>query len=1000
MLAKLFISTSTLAICWAGAAIAQETGEGTRDDRVLDRVVVVGSQVAGVDIDGDLPVTVVSAEDIEAYGVTSGEELLRSIPQMGSIGFGAARGGITGVNADRSDVASFNLRSLSEGNTLVLINGRRMVQHPITQSDSAFGVPVATTNSNTLPPSALKRVEVLRDGAAAIYGADAVAGVVNFVLDDEYEGGSISVQTGAELDGGREDYQIKATKGFQFNEGRTSLILSGSYDKRNGVMATEKSYSASEDLRSRAPEFASDTSLDFRSSLEPFPLVNFNGLGSFHLRPATLATDSGSMLTSADCGGLGLDGETLTFTDGLESLCLDSSSQDRALRPNRNEHRTMVPDNERFNLFSYFKHDVSDDMELYGEASYYRAVTNRVWEQASILSNGRFYVPADYYWNPFGPVYLEDGSLNPNRLPGLDTSIVPEEGLGFQLTSFRPVDIGPRQIEVTSTSYRALAGVRGSFGDWDYDSALLYSTAKVKDVASNRVRTSLLQQQLSLNTSDAYNIFTGINPGSPSSIVDQTVNPQSSIDPFLVSATREAETSLAQIDFRVSNASVYQLPAGGVGLAAGVELRREELTEDNSSIFDGSEPFIDPYDETLAEGEVTNLSDLQGSSVRPDLSGDRQVFSAYAEMLIPVLRDVPGARSVDIQAALRYENFDDVGDITRPKIALAWEPVERLKFRAAYSLGFRAPNLVQLHSPSTSITTSVNDYAEGMYLGTGSIDDGPANGNYILETAGNEDLKPEESENISVGFVLSPTSNITLTGDFWRIETENTVGVLSDENISRLDAILRASGSSSPDVIRSAPDTDNPLGEILIIRRGYENLNTRVAEGFDVSFVANFDTKVGSFGYELNGARLLTFEQEAGNEAQTIVDFGADTSVLGTSVGDLIEKEFFPKWRGTSTLTWTSPNELWTASLFANYIGKVEEPSVSVDGEFMTVDAYTTVNASVMRRDIFGENSSVRLGINNIADEDPPLAAESYGYEGELHSNLGRYVFISLSKSF
>ena len=163
-------------------ALAQED-----DDEVLEEVVVTGTHIEGANVEGLLPVTVMDFEDIQNPGADIGDELLRAIPQFGSVGMTAVRGGITGVNAARGDVASFNLRSIGEGNTLVLINGRRMVLHPITQTSSAFGVPIASPNANTLPIAGLKRVEVLRDGASSLYGADAVAGVVNYVVDDRYE---------------------------------------------------------------------------------------------------------------------------------------------------------------------------------------------------------------------------------------------------------------------------------------------------------------------------------------------------------------------------------------------------------------------------------------------------------------------------------------------------------------------------------------------------------------------------------------------------------------------------------------------------------------------------------------------------------------------------------------------------------------------------------------------------------------------------------------------
>ena len=545
-----------------------------------------------------------------------------------------------------------------------------------------------------------------------------------------------------------------------------------------------------------------------------------------------------------------------------------------------------------------------------------------------------------------------------------------------------------------------MGGLTGTIGEWDFDTAFVHSEAEVDDTASNRISTPLFQAQINRDTPDAYNIFTGVNPADPTSINDATPNPRASIDPFIVSSTRNAETTLTLVDFKLSNSNVFEMPAGNVALALGVEYRQEELDEDNSAIFDGSMPFIDALDPDLAPGQITNASSLEGSSVRPDVSADRQVFSAFAEAIIPLVSDVPGIQSLDAQLAVRYEDFDDVGNITRPKVALSWYPIEQIQIRGAFSKGFRAPNLIQLNSPGTSITTSVDDYAEGILLGTGDINDGPSNGNYILETAGNQDLEPEESDNFNIGIVITPIENLTITADWWEIETEDTVGVFSDENESRLDAVLRASGSSNPSVIRAAPDVDNPLGEILQIVRRYENLNTREVKGFDIGVYYTIQSDVGTFDIKLNAAKLTDFEQSPGGAAQQLVDFGANTTVLGASVGDVIEREFFPEWRRSASITWNSNDDRWGAGAFYSYVGEVFEPSVTANGQFFFVDDYDTVNLHFTHRGLFGEGSSVRLGVNNVTDEEPPLASESLGFEGELHSSRGRYVYLQLNKRF
>ncbi|GAC16893.1 TonB-dependent receptor domain-containing protein [Aliiglaciecola lipolytica] len=1004
---KLKKISESMVIAFSGYLIASSCAYAQEDkSEEVERISVVGSNIKGSTMTSVLPITELNAEDIATTGALIGDELLRSIPQIGAVGFTGTRGGNTGTNAARGDIGSVNLRSIGEGNTLVLLNGRRMVNHPITQTN--FGVPVTSVNSNTLPVSGLARVEVLRDGAGALYGADAVAGVVNYVTKTNFEGANLNVRFGAEQGTNRNDFTISGNKGFEFNDGKSFLLISANYAKNKGVMASENDFSSNQDLRSRAPEeFAGDTDFDNRSSLEPWADLHFIGLDSsiddYIIRPVTYLSDSGNQQDASTCGG----GALASGAGILGDVCLeDASSHDRALRPNRNEDRTLVPDIDRLNLYINFTHQLNDDIEYYNESTYYSSKTQRQWEQSAILSNGTFDVPADSYWNPFGPVTFDDGRVNPNRIAGLDTSIVPEEGLAYNLI-IRPTDVGPRQVEVKSTSFRFLNGLRGTYNNWDWDSGLLYSEAKTDDNMSNRISSPLLLAQLSLDTPDAYNPFTGVNPNDPSSVIDLSPNPQSSIDPFLTTAQRSAKTKLTLVDFKASHPFIFELPGGDAGIAVGFEWRKEELVENNSDNFDGTIPFVE------GNADPVNLSSLQGSSVRLDVSGERKVFSAFGELALPLLADIPAVYSLDMQLAVRYENFSDIGSITRPKLALSWFPVESFQVRAAASKGFRAPNLIQLNSPGATLTTSVDDFAENSLDENGNVvvntttlsDGGPGNGNYNLSTAGNTELKPEKSENISVGFTLQPIDGLTLTYDWWEVETNDTVGVLSDENISRLDLIARANGSSNPDVIRGQADEDNPLGEIIQINRRYENLNTRTITGYDISANYVLNTSSGKFEAMLNGARTLKFDQVAGGDALTIVNAGAPEDVLGSDVGDIVGTSSIPEWQATASLKWKSTDGLWGAGVFAKYVGDVLNTSVSkvVDTGtiFYNMPSQTRVNLSVTRNDFMGyEGLRFTFGINNIADKEPPLADTTFGYDGSLHSSRGRYFYTSANYSF
>jgi outer membrane receptor protein involved in Fe transport len=254
-------------------------------DSEVEKIQVLGSNIRVNRDTGALPVTVMTASDIEDTAAMTGDELIRSIPQMGEVSFGATTGN-GGVNDARGDVSSINLRGVGTGNTLTLLNGRRLVTHPGTQSENF--VPVSTVNANALPVSGLRSLQILCDGAAAIYGADAVAGVINYQLNDDYTGNKVSLSYGGSEGTPLDELTFNYLTGFDFNDGKSHLTASLSFYDRTGMMASERPYSASHDLREfpgLPEEFIGDTQLDNRTTATPWGDFDSESLGRFHLQP-------------------------------------------------------------------------------------------------------------------------------------------------------------------------------------------------------------------------------------------------------------------------------------------------------------------------------------------------------------------------------------------------------------------------------------------------------------------------------------------------------------------------------------------------------------------------------------------------------------------------------------------------------------------------------------------------------------------------------------------
>ena len=988
------------------AVTAQDASSNTADEEI-EEIQVIGSQIKGASIAGTLPVSVLGTEDIIVTGAADGDELFRSIPQTGFVAFNEnSTGG--GINGARGDVSSINLRALGTGNTLTLINGRRMVLHPGFQTENL--VPVVSANTNTIPAFGVSRVEVLRDGAAAIYGADAVAGVINTVLQDDYEGFSVQGRFGFADNTGRQDIRINAKAGFALNDGATHISLFGGYLNRNRTAATERFFSATSDRRFFeelvGTPFEGDS--QFRNTSVSSPFGRFRadirideiGDDDFHVQPA-----SGDF--AASC-----------LVDRGDGVCFDNGTTlEDPLRYDFDVRRTLHSPRDRYNFFGMLTHEFENGTEFYAEASYYRATLEQAGSHGSVLSSQRFDIAPTAFYNPFGATTLPDGSPNPNRIAGLTN--VPDEGVAIQVRNLRPVDAGLRITTVTDDSFRVLGGFRGNWGEWDFDTAILYSEATTNDSTANRISLSLFQQAINRTDATAYNPFAG---GSLTDLAGTTApaNSEATIDSFRINVTRDNKSTLFLTDFKLSNANIFSLPAGDVGFATGVEARREGFFDDRDDRLDGTTTFTD-----AVTGNFVTTSDVLGSSPTPDTSGSRWVLSGFAELAVPLVSpdmDIPLVQSFDLQVAGRYEDFEISGSTFKPKVAAAWTVTDGLMFRGAWSEGFRAPNLVQIFDTGIRRVNTRDDLVICQArVEAGDLEDlGACPGEGVESVrSGTEALENEDTTQYNIGVVFEPQfiPGLTFTADYWRVEQRGIVGIFGDNNQIALDLLLRSQGSSNPNVIRGAVDADlaaifaasslAPAGEILEVRDPYTNLDDRVVEGWDFTVLYQLDTdNLGSFNFAFNAAKLSKFEQTPGALGQQLLDAIAagqlPDSVAVTGIGDLVEQNGRPEWRFTSSVRWSHEN--WGAGVFGRYVGAFNDTSVTQNttGEFFRVDDWFTVNANISYRieDGILDGTRVQLGINNVFDEDPPLADESFGFLGDVHNGIGRYFFIDLQKTF
>lgn len=951
---------------------------------VAETVVVTGSRIANAKAAGDLPVSVLTQERIAAVGSISGDDLFRSLPQAGDVQFQESR--TTGnLNDARGDNSSINLRNVGTGNTLVLLNGRRMILTPGTQTENF--VPVQTANTNSLPIGAISRIEVLRDGAAAIYGADAVAGVINVVLDKKFRG--LRTDYRLAISDGTDEATLAAKYGIETKSGG-NFMLFGSYTLRSKLMASERDFAASENHMPAliGTPWEGDTNFDNRSTSSPW--------GSFTVLPTTTVVRQGT--TALTASGVFHIEPTSNTAAGCSSavfgsnLCIRSGTitgaNDRILRYDENPDRSIRGGLKRANLFSTYSRQIGD-MEFFAEAGYYHAELSGQREQSAPLASAVISIPATNYYNPFGATLI-NGVANPNRLPNLVN--VPTTGLAMRITTYRPVDTGPRVFTVTDDMFRGLAGLRGTWNGFEWESGVSYSWARTDDHTKNVISNTLFQQALARSTPDAYNPFNGGNQAN-NSLGDGTPNPAAVVNSFLVGAHRIGTSSLTTGDFKFSKADLFTLPAGGVGFAGGVEVRHETFEDDRDQRLDGTITYTD-----IVSG-IKYDTDIMGASAAPDVSADRTVAAAFAEFAVPVVSEemnIPLVRSIDLQLAVRGENYSDFGEVLKPKAAASWSIIKGVKIRSSWSESYRAPNLAQFYSSGTQVTNTRTDFAQCRINLTTC-----AGASTVEIRSGNQSLKAEDAETISVGLVLTPVKNLTITIDRWSLDQDGVIGIEGAQNQILYDYLLRQTGGSNPNVVRLAPVSPQIVGNLSYVQDNYFNLGPRVLEGIDYGISYDIrNTPFGNFNIDIAAAKLTKYQQSPSAMQQTLIEANA-AGKLGTGItiaqaGSQIQQNGNPEWRGSFNLTWRKGN--FSAGTLVNYVGPVFDTGTAlVNGQFYQLEEMTTIGAWAQYRK---DGMRARIGARNITDEKPPISSSNYGFLGSLHSALGKTIYLELSKEF
>ena len=970
-------------------ATLASTAYSADDESAVEEVVVTGSQIKGAKITGALPVSVITGIDIEAIAADSGDDLLESIAEQGQNYFTEAEDASGGVNASRGDVGAYNLRNLGVGNSLTLLNGRRLVNSPGYQTELIGGdfVPTVSVNSNLIPVSGIERLEILRDGASAIYGADAVAGVVNNVLQTDFEGLNVTARVSGYDHFSAEDTKVTAKWGSFFNDGSTNVsVFFDHYDRENINAQEDPRWGAGDHRPFVDDDSPWKTSTSFRNLSSNSLYGQFDMVSSSEHKGESydhVWTDSNGEfeifpLGDAKCTNRG----HAQFDTGF-GTCI-AQDGNGALRSNFWGPTDVRSELVRTNAVLFINHDMENGMESFTELAFYKSDSDRTAHASYAFSSSKHRVGPDNY-------YLNQLKVD---IDGVPTAIF--AGKELYIDNYR-YEEKQRMVNVKKETYRFLQGFRGTNGDWDWEAAFVTSKATSDDVTSNRMSNNLLKAALYDSTPAAYNPFSaGVN---------------SNIERTLIDVYRKGSSELTMIDYKMSNTEFLELPAGDIAVLVGVEYRDEEIVDDRDPRLDGTITYTD------YEGDTYPLvADVLNSSPTGDVSGSRDVLSFFGEMMIPV------TDAINVQAAIRNEDFSDYGSSTVGKVALGWDVSPWLDFRASVSTAFRAPNIVQVNEKTVVRSGTRYDRAAFQVNAVQSVDNViDSDSRYTIQrmATGAENLQAEESDNTSFGVVLTPVDDLIITVDTWSIEKDRTIGLFGRENQTVNDMLLRfANGTNNcstfagdPLVVREAADDGEaagfaaagvcPFGAIKYIKNDYTNMALRTVEGTDVGIYYGIESDYGDFDVRYIGTFLDKFELKASGDfaaLQAKKDSGEiPASIPLKGFGDLLGKDGIYDNKHTLRVSWDKGP--YRVSLFGLKKGSFEQTSLGLkDGVAYVVPSMTTWNLTTSYDfEISDHDARIRFSVKNIEDERAPTADRYYGYYADAHQDYGRNFYVDFT---
>jgi outer membrane receptor protein involved in Fe transport len=858
---------------FASLVQAQETTSTEDEAKTLDTVQVTGSHIKRLQISGVGPVTVVDAEAIERSGATSVETLLQRLPA--SAGFAGSQ-----TNAYWAEngygTTQVNLRGLGINRTLVLLNGRRMVNGGTGANSSV--------DLNVIPVALIERIEVLKDGASAIYGADAVAGVVNIITKKGFDGAEASVRYGQTFEGDGEESSFDLAWGTTSDRG--SLMAGLSYSEGGTVNMASRAPCGLGEVDGRLQCVGSSATIGGRALLLPEGTsVNFNqdpnGDGDFY-EP---------------------------YSGALHNY-------------NSNPSLNAVNPIKRLSFSLFGDTSLSEDVKLFAELMFTNRQSDQLATPGSLGLYRRINIAADHPTNPTG----QDLVLQRRRLE----------------------EAGPREFFQETNTFRVVAGVEGQFGmGWDWSTAINWGRNTGVDGSTKVANLDRVDQ--TLNTALCSN-----DPGAAIPCADYLGYgdvTQEVLDYILFTTRDHGGNDQKSFTANISG-QLFELPAGWVGFASGVEIRKER-------------GWRDPDPLTVLGSANTNKQD--------PIAGEYTAKEVFAEFAVPLLQDSAIAESLILNAAMRYSDYDLFGEDTNYKIGLDWQVVPSLKVRANYATAFRIPNIPELFGgisegnlttndpcsrwdTSATITPEVRQNCQADGVPAGYVQPG----NTILTTAGgNPDLKPEDANSFTVGAVWTPgfLPGLTLTVDYFDIKIENAIQRI--DGSTKLAICYNTPGLAHP-FCDASNFTRNPVtGEVDFLSSQPVNAADERVTGIDLGGLYEFDVANVDSTISLDVSYLDRYDVRPYPGADVIEYAGKITGGRGS----------YAKWRAYTSLT--MKRESWSGSYSMQYIGSADD--ISAEPGDIGDHAPSVTYHNVQLKYSPAKSFDVALGIDNLYDKKAPF---------------------------